>query len=67
MLKESLIDTIYNSILVIIDTLTKYTYLKLYKEVSIVEDLTYIFNKIVITQYRILDKIILDKDKLFTL
>ena len=67
MLKESLIDTIYNSILVIIDTLTKYTYLKLYKEVSIVEDLIYIFNKIVITQYRILDKIILDKDKLFTL
>ena len=51
---------IYNSILVIIDILTKYAYLELYKEASIAEDLIYIFNKIVITQYRILDKIVLD-------
>ena len=51
---------IYNSILVIINILTKYTYLESYKKVSIIEDLVYIFNKIVITQYRILDKIILD-------
>ena len=50
----------------IIDILTKYTYLKPYKEASTIEDLVYIFNKIVITQYRILDKIILNKDKLFT-
>ena len=47
--------------------LTKYIYLEPYKEVSIVEDLVYIFNKIVITQYRILDKIVLDYNKLFTL
>ena len=40
--------------------LTKYTYLELYKEVSTIEDLVYIFNKIVIIQYRILDKIILN-------
>ena len=58
---------IYNSILVIVNILTKYTYLELYKEVSTIEDLAYIFNKIVIIQYRILDKIVLDKDKLFTL
>ena len=51
---------IYNSILVIINTLTKYTYLELYKEVSTTKDLIYIFNKIVIARYRILDKIILD-------
>ena len=51
----------------IIDILTKYIYLKLYKEAFTTEDLVYIFNKIVITQYRILDKIILDRDKLFTL
>ena len=44
----------------IVNTLTKYTYLELYKEVSTIEDLVYIFNKIVIAQYRILDKIILD-------
>ena len=47
--------------------LIKYTYLELYKEVFIVEDLVYIFNKIVIARYGILDKIILDWDKLFTL
>ena len=51
----------------IVDILTKYTYLKLYKEVFTIEDLAYIFNKIVIVQYRILDKIVLDRDKLFTL
>ena len=47
--------------------LTKYIYLELYKEVFTAEDLIYIFNKIVITQYRILDKIVLDRDKLFIL
>ena len=45
--------------------LTKYIYLKPYKEASIVEDLVYIFNKVVITRYKILDKIISDRDKLF--
>ena len=64
-LKEPLIDIIYNSILVIMNTLTKYIYLKLYKEVFIVKELVYIFNKIVIIRYEILDKIVLDRDKLF--
>ena len=50
----------YNSILIIVNILIKYTYLKLYKKVFIVEDLVYIFNKIMIAQYGILDKIILD-------
>ena len=59
--------TMYNSILIIVDTLTKYTYLELYKEASTTEDLIYIFNKIVIIRYGILDKIILDRDKLFIL
>ena len=49
------------------DTLIKYAYLELYKEVSIAEDLVYIFNKILIVRYRILDKIVLDRDKLFIL
>ena len=48
------------------DILTKYIYLELYKEVFTVEDLVYIFNKTIIAQYEILDKIILDRDKLFT-
>ena len=46
--------------------LTKYIYLKSYKEVFIIEDLAYIFNKIVIIRHKILNKIVLDKDKLFT-
>ena len=60
MLKKPLIGATYNSILVIMNILTKYTYLKLYKKVSTIKDLVYIFNKIVIAQYRILDKIVLD-------
>ena len=59
--------TIYDSILVIVNTLTKYVYLELYKEVFTVEDLVYIFNKVMISRYGILDRIILDRDKLFTL
>ena len=56
----------YNSILIIVNILIKYAYLKLYKKVSITKDLVYIFNKIVITRYRILNKIVSDRDKLFT-
>ena len=51
----------------IVNMLIKYAYLELYKEAFIVEDLVYIFNKIMIARHRILDKIVLDKDKLFTL
>ena len=58
--------TTYDSILVIVDTLIKYTYLEPYKEVFTAEDLAYIFNKIVIARHGILDKIVLDRDKLFT-
>ena len=64
--KEPLTGTTYDSILVIIDTLTKYTYLESYKEASTAEDLAYIFNKIVIARHGIPDKIVLDRDKLFT-
>ena len=66
LLKEPLIGIFYNSILVIVDMLSKYAYLELYREVSTVEDLVYIFNKVMITRYSILDRIILDRDKLFT-
>ena len=66
MSKEPLMSTTYDSILVIVDMLTKYAYLELYKEASTAEDLAYIFNKIVIAQHGIPDKIVLDRDKLFT-
>ena len=48
------------------DTLTKYAYLKPYKEAFTTEDLAYIFNKIVIARHGIPDKIVSDRDKLFT-
>ena len=56
----------YDSILVIVNTLIKYAYLELYKEASTAEDLIYIFNKVVISQHNIPDRIISDRDKLFT-
>ena len=63
--KEPLTGVFYNSILVIIDRLTKYIYLVSYLEASNAEDLVYIFIKMIIAQYRTLDEIISDRDKLF--
>ena len=40
-------------------------YFLLYKEVLNIEDLAYIFLRIVVTNYRLLDKIILNRNKLF--
>ena len=57
----------FDSILVITDRLTKYTYILLYKEASIVEDLTYTFLRTIVTNYRLPEEIISDRDKLFTL
>ena len=58
--KEPLIGIVYDSILVIVDSLTKFVYLKPYKEASTIEDLVYIFNKVVITRHSILDKLVSD-------
>ncbi|KAF0315158.1 hypothetical protein GQ607_017614, partial [Colletotrichum asianum] len=46
--------------------LIKYTYFILYKEVSNTKEYTYIFLKYIITNYRILKEIILNRDKIFT-
>ena len=64
--KELLIDIEYDFILVKVDELTKYIYFKLYKEKSIVENLVYIFIKIVIIRYRTLEIIKLDRELVFT-
>ena len=66
-IKESLTRVLYNVILVITDKLIKYKYFILYKESSTVEKLTYTFLRVLAANYRISDKIILNKDKLFTL
>ena len=67
MLKEKVIRVEFDSILVITDRLTKYTYILLYKEASIVEDLAYTFLRTIVTNYRLLEEIISDRDKLFIL
>ena len=67
MSKEKVIGVEFDSILVITDRLTKYTYMLLYKEASIVEDLPYTFLRTIVTNYRLPEEIISDKDKLFTL
>jgi prepilin signal peptidase PulO-like enzyme (type II secretory pathway) len=57
----------YNFILVVIDRLIKYIYIILYLEASIAENLAYMFLRIVVTNYNILEKIISNRNKLFIL
>jgi transposase InsO family protein len=61
-----MIEVIYDSILVIVDRLTKFGYIIPYKESSTAEDLAYIFLRIVASVYRVPIEIISDRDKLFT-
>jgi hypothetical protein len=49
-------EIIFNSILIIIDRLTKYRYFILYKESLLVEKLVYTLNKYIIGNYEILKK-----------
>jgi hypothetical protein len=55
----------YDFILVVIDRLTKYTYIILYLKASTAEDLAYMFLRVVIANYSALEKIILDRNKFF--
>jgi hypothetical protein len=63
---KPIIEVVFNSILVVIDRLTKYGYFILYKESLLTEELAYTFNKHIIGNYKISKKIISDRDKLFT-
>ena len=56
----------YDSILIIIDRLTKYAYFIPYLESLSAEDLAYIFAKYVIGNHGIPKEIINNRDKLFT-
>jgi hypothetical protein len=64
--KEPITGVIYNSIIVITDRLTKYVYFISYLESSLAEDLAYIFYKHVIANREFPQRIISNKDKLFT-
>ena len=57
---------LYNSVLVITDRLMKYEYFIPYKKALSAEELAYIFLRIVAVNYKLLEEIISDRDKLFT-
>jgi hypothetical protein len=64
--KELITGVIYDSIIIITDRLTKYAYFIPYLKNSSAEDLAYIFYKHIITNHKFLQRIISDRDKLFT-
>jgi hypothetical protein len=64
--KKPISNAQYDSILVITDRLTKFSYFLPYRESSIAEELAYIFLRRIVANYKFLKKIILDRDKLFT-
>ena len=55
----------YDSILTIIEQLTKYLIIIPYLELSIAEELTFTFLREVVSKYKILEEIVSDRDKLF--
>jgi hypothetical protein len=63
--QDPIIGIKYDSILVVTDRLTKYTYIILYLEASITEDLAYMFLKVIIANHNALEKMISDRDKFF--
>jgi hypothetical protein len=65
MFKEPEIDQFYDFIFVATDRLTKYGYFILYRENMSAKNLAYLFNRHVISQYKVPKKIISDRDKLF--
>jgi hypothetical protein len=64
--KELITRVIYNSIIIVTDRLTKYVYFIPYLKSSLAENLAYIFYKYVMANYGFLQRIISDRDKLFT-
>ena len=66
-LKEPLTEVTYDSILIIVNQLTKKVRFLPYKEASDIKELTYTFLRNVTALQGLPDKIISDRDKLFTL
>ena len=64
-LKDLVTGQVYNAILVIVDKLTKWGYFIAYTEEISVEDVVQIYVKEVFIRYRVLSKIILDRDPRF--
>jgi len=65
MSKEPGINQFYDFIFIATDKLTKYEYFISYRKNILAEDLAYLFNRHVISQYKVPKKIISDRNKLF--
>ena len=66
-LKDPIIKQEYNSIFIIIDKFIKWGYFIAYIEEISAEDIVQVYVKEVFLKYRVLDKIILNKDTRFIL
>ena len=65
--KKRIIKTIYDLILIIVNKLIKYEYFLLYKKTTFAKDLIYTFLRTIVVNYKLLDKIISNKNKFFIL
>jgi hypothetical protein len=63
--QEPMTSTIYDSIWVVVDKLTKYAYFIPYKEASDAEEMAYAFLRVVASQHGLPRQLITDRDKLF--
>ena len=61
-MKDPIIGQKYNTIFIIVNKFTKWGYFIAYTENFLVEDITQIYIKEVFVRYRVLIKIILDRD-----
>ena len=66
-LKDPIIGQKYNSIFIIVDKFTKWGYFIAYIKEILVKDIAQVYIKEVFLKYRVLNKIILDKDTKFIL
>jgi Chromo (CHRromatin Organisation MOdifier) domain len=64
--RERITGTVFDTVLVVTDRLTKYAHFIPYKESASAEDLAYTFTKYIIGNHGIPEEIISDRDKLFT-
>ena len=65
--KDSITEQEYNSIFIIVDKFTKWGYFIAYIKEILAEDIAQVYIKEVFLKYRVLDKIISDKDTRFIL
>ena len=66
-LKDPIIKQKYNSIFIIVDKFTKWGYFIAYTEKILAKDIAQVYIKEVFSRYKVLDKIILDKNTQFIL